>query len=84
MGRHKKYQRGIETICVCFEKEILELLREHAKSHKISLSGHINGICKNFALNDIEYARVMAKRHNRDFQYWMSEIERIKKEKEIE
>lgn len=55
-----------------------------ARKNAVSLSAFANNILTNFTHNDEEFARMMAKKHHREFYYWQGEATRLKDLKEVE
>jgi len=84
MARPKIYEFGTENISLSVPKDVLEVLKKRAKQADKPLSSFVGLILKTAVLNDIDYSKLMAKHHNRQMQYWLSEKNRIEAECIIE
>ena len=67
MGRKKKYESGTTVISFSIENEVLESIDENSNKMRLNRSEFITEILKNFVHNDLAYAKMMAKKHNREF-----------------
>lgn len=79
-GRNQKYVDGVETITVSISKKVLRKLDKAVSSYEVSRSEIVNNILQHHFVNDLEYVRMMAKEHNRKFQFWLSEMKRVENE----
>lgn len=79
MTRPKKYKEKAEIISLSIDPEVLRSIDKKAKKLNLKRSDYINRILRD-TQSDKEFARMMAKKHNREMYYWKSEAERLESE----
>lgn len=55
---------------ISFENWVLKRLERQAAEEETTVSNLVNFFCRNYLMNDMNYARMMAKHHYLEFQKW--------------
>jgi len=77
MGRNTKYQGGTEILSLSIDKDVREAAIIKAKEMGISVSEMVTNILRSYTFNELDYARMMMKKHNREFYFWKSQKEAL-------
>ena len=68
-------KRRRETRTISFEPLVLENLEKFCKENNTTPSTFVNHTIKQVVINEVEFARAMAKHHAREFNKWKSELD---------
>lgn len=79
-------KRAGETVVVSFsiEKIVAEKLKAHCQRSKTKTSTFVNSLLKTATMDNIEYAREMAKLHAAEAYKWKAEADHQQKIKELD
>ena len=66
-----------------FDTVVLDLLELRARSANTSVSNIVNRYMRNVVMDDVSFAKHMARQANRDLQKWILIADRIQSDKEV-
>jgi len=78
MGRPKKNKNGTSLITISLDNDVLYQIDAKSKSVDKNRSEFIKDVLNTFALSEIDFCNMMAKKAAQDMYYWQSRGDSLK------